>query len=653
MSLQQYVHRELVKYKVTDLEPYINGDVEIANWSNIAIYIDDEHSKFFDIGRFQYARRSYKNEGARMLGHTSKVILSSLVPARKIFVQGMVRWLYETVASGGNKRYLRKRVEVISRFVNYCDENLEESCLSSIEDIKKSYGEYIENLRHQISISKISSVTASSYQGGLRGAVCVAFDIEDMDELNRYAMPIRSTGSSTFSTRRLPDEINYGRTLEICTQLFLQLSDIIISKKPLPHKIEVLEKSYWVMPVEKRIFLAPVYDDGCKWKWYVGAAKWDYDNGRIKTTDEILALLGTDRTIATMKQLNEARCLIRSAEETLKYGNAAFSGVKKRIISLANQCYFFIYMSASGSNLQQAIDLDVDSEVSHNKTPGFKSKKGRANGAEVEYIISNRVSSLHKKYLVLRDVVLTLDPSYSGLFYKVPSISGTKLNLQRISNRTFGALHKKITVGLGIKLDYINAREFRNLKADYMINTHGVAVAAMMMQNKISTVEDTYAQGSDSNVANDIPLVFQRIDDLIDARAKTIESAVGRCKSIGNPSSGHLEPSIEPDCRTAVGCLFCTSYRIVANETDIRKICSALYFIAEIKVVTVSAEHFDEVYGESQNKLEWILDEIKKKNTDLCKLVSEIYADVFDNENLTDYFQRKLDMFFGISGFVS
>lgn len=68
------------------------------------------------------------------------------------------------------------------------------------------------------------------------------------------------------------------------------------------------------------------------------------------------------------------------------------------------------------------------------------------------------------------------------------------------------------------------------------------------------------------------------------------------------------------------------------------------YVIIETKDLAGSAKNFNQLFGPIIQRIEIILEELSKRSPTLSTLVETIRTDVFEQENLSPYWEKKLHM---------
>jgi hypothetical protein len=193
----------------------------------------------------------------------------------------------------------------------------------------------------------------------------------------------------------------------------------------------------------------------------------------------------------------------------------------------------------------------------------------------------------------------------------------------------------------------ITARQWRAYKADYLIKNTDIQTTAALLQNTEKTIIQSYIEGSEAEQDQDFGNYFSYLKNKIHINSdKTYHnsSPAGHCKQVNNPIPDSLTHSFKPDCINPEGCLFCENYAVHADERDIRKLLSIHYLIHESKKIATSEKDYVNTFGEIISKIERILEFISDHSRELEKLICNLKTDVWENENLDPYWERKLYM---------
>ncbi|MBQ0730570.1 MAG: hypothetical protein KBT75_07710, partial [Oleispira antarctica] len=230
MNSDGYVHRKLVRYDFEQTRSLIESDsVEVVNWASFSIVVE-ELNTVLDFGRFMYSERkkTLRAKGAKSLGRTSLVVLTSIKPARKNIVAGLVEWFYGIVSQSGQAT--KSHLEVyglVVNFLDWSDEKAGVDYLSSKSAIRKSYSDYTSYLIERVRVGEIRQNTAARAQGAIVSPMSEIFGFNSESELSVGITNIkRKIGTAVVTAP--PKEADLSAMLKFCDQLFNQLCDFVI-----------------------------------------------------------------------------------------------------------------------------------------------------------------------------------------------------------------------------------------------------------------------------------------------------------------------------------------------------------------------------------------------------------------------------------------
>jgi hypothetical protein len=223
----------------------------------------------------------------------------------------------------------------------------------------------------------------------------------------------------------------------------------------------------------------------------------------------------------------------------------------------------------------------------------------------------------------------------------------TDSQFKKISTKVLNYLHL-FAREIDPTISVITTQQIRAFKQDRLISTTDIKISSEIMQHSPGTALKHYSKGSQLEQNQQLTLFYERLNKRIITTNETLTSVsvlIGHCKSSNRPKPIVTNLNIiEPDCKQPEGCLFCQHYRLHADEQDIRKLASIRYMINESRYNAVSEEHFNRVYGSTLERIESLFDSLRNLSESINELVNKIIDDVDSNENLSTYWQNKLDM---------
>lgn len=210
----------------------------------------------------------------------------------------------------------------------------------------------------------------------------------------------------------------------------------------------------------------------------------------------------------------------------------------------------------------------------------------------------------------------------------------------RMLDQFYSCLNKMIPG----EFEAIKSKQWRVLKQHQIARRGDTVLSSIIMQHSVATALRKYSNGSEHEHQEELGQFFSEVQKTVLVRGAEIVGSeirpAGQCAKPNQPLSIVSDPPISVDCRRADGCLYCASYRIHADELDIRKVFSARYCIQVVAQYATSVEEHDAVHGLVLSRIEKVLDEARLVDPDL---VMRIETEV-DVEGLLDpFWGAKLD----------
>lgn len=341
----------------------------------------------------------------------------------------------------------------------------------------------------------------------------------------------------------------------------------------------------------------------------------------------------------------------------LRQNNREYSNLKTTLAEYASLCFFDLLLSMTGMNQQPALELPwyggwfVQKAKQENRTvtlvmpedqrklekeedPNIylRSIKNRKGYQPVEVTISNRFLPQFKRYLQLREYYLN-GRADTRLF---PISIKTILHRRHSLQTTFPEVPK---------LGALKARA--GVSDSILTSTNDPNVAAQILQNSPKTIIKHYAAGTQKSHIQGVGNFFNVLGNQIKvtrlASANRVETPVGSCENGGvNPDPLPNAP-IKANCTQQEGCFFCKHYCVHADEIDIRKLVSVLYFINRGATRAHDIKFFNETFQLLIVRIKDLLEQIESLSIQKQALVTRIKEEVFTEEALDEYWLEKLN----------
>ena len=351
-------------------------------------------------------------------------------------------------------------------------------------------------------------------------------------------------------------------------------------------------------------------------------------------------------------------------QKTLKSVNQDHSSLKRLLAEYAGLCFLDLLLSMTGMNQQAALSLpwfggylvqksshgdklvvlvsvedQTKFENAKEASVYLRSIKNRKGYQPIEVTISNRFLPQLKRYFLLR-----------AHYLKGKSDS-------RLFPFTFKLIcHKRLYLHSAFpEIPKLGSRQARANLSDAVLNeANNVHVAAQVLQNSPSTVIKHYAAGTQKSHIQGMGGYFNALGDQIKVNQKAaineIETAVGRCGNGGVNPDPLPDAPIESNCTQQEGCFFCKHYLVHADEIDIRKLVSVLYYINKGATRSSDVDYFNSLFELVVQRIKELLGQIESISKEKKRQVSRIKEEIYTEEALDEYWLCKLNRFEALVG---
>ncbi len=313
---------------------------------------------------------------------------------------------------------------------------------------------------------------------------------------------------------------------------------------------------------------------------------------------------------------------------------------------MAYRSVFMLLLASNGSGLDGYEDYSEIpwgnfSKESYAKSYWkFRYQKGRANQKKVEFKLLKSDYPLFERYLKLRKTLINAygknEEDCSLLFF-----SYSKGIFKRFAS------HKNFLKSFP-EVPHITSQIARATKSDVLLHsTNDVRLVAEILQNTPQTVLRSYARGTVRGHVIEVGGFLENLSVVVKQKGRReseIESEVGECEEFEPKAIASTPEKIKPDCRSKEGCLFCEQYRVHADERDVRKLLSYLYFIQEAELTLSQTEQFETYFKPVLERIESILVYIKELSTAHEEMVIKLEEEVLEGGELSEFFERELTL---------
>lgn len=306
------------------------------------------------------------------------------------------------------------------------------------------------------------------------------------------------------------------------------------------------------------------------------------------------------------------------------------------------------YIAASGSNLQQAVDAELDSmDFDHeDKFLRYSGVKNRAKGKIVSPTIAAVYLKFWKLYLELRSYYINRKGVDTNLVFPYFELGSSEAICIHPNYLSTGRIWSNIISKTG--RTPFTARPLRKLKTVLLekVTKGDISLIAEMQGHTIKTAQRSYTSVTLQDAATEISSALTKVYEsaverartrnfidvrLIEARDSDTETPVGDCQSgielQPTRKDGFSELAPEPDCARPETCIFCENHAAHADETDLRKLLSLRFLINELGTIS-NADIWSKNWAPFVERIEEIVTEILTSKPSLKERIALIYEEV-------------------------
>jgi hypothetical protein len=598
----------------------------------------DGHS--LDLGALCFLRR-----GERRRGRNNKILRptpvdpSSLSPERVGSVKRLIKFFSDRLADDGYRpASIIGQFSTLKRFIDWCDSKGHNGALTGGPETYAAYKDFVDYLRESIRNNSMRRAHAWDLQLGVEKILRDFLNVHDLLRgVNRIYHP---KGDDT--PTEPPDETALAKASALSEAVFLGFTDFVVRKLPYPYKLALPlylgweDNWLWIFP-DQQWCVPPTLREK------VSASQrknrnYNYVEGRLITDEEATLIYKTP---------SRGRQELKRATENIARANRESHHHSRIQVAIkAHNAFVNLFMTQTGVTLQIARDLRWSEENEYSVgaiQQGFREIKWRANGKEIHIVLRSQFLPLFRKYLSLRSAMLGkrrfpyLFLTFGVNFNEPPSKMTTG-----VITSVFDTLHR-----IDPSITRITARALRSAKQDFHITRDDPTIAAAILAHSESTARRHYSAGTKSTHYEQITTFLGKVKQAAIHRIVILrrtsnnncrDSDVGGCQKYGSPASLDASAPIRPDCTKPEGCLFCTEYRVHADELDLRKLASCAYVVERTINAPGAGVYFEPVL----ERIREILDEVTSRGRGA--LVTRILHEVNVEGKLSPYWEEKLTL---------
>ena len=527
-------------------------------------------------------------------------------------------------------------LRAVLQFVNWADRQGLHQVLCDEKATAEAVHRYFREKRDQVSLGRLRRNSAAVCQHYLLSMLRELFG---NDDFCANARVLRRKQAASVPTA-VPDAEAQTSLLAWADALFTSINTLVLDFRPYPVHVTTERGEH--------LCLVPHSSGRKKGDDSRGLLGWNLETGEPRTREELTKRMAG---AGSKDPCWSAWSIARLTAKNLAAANAdAQSPIRRSHASIAVSCFAALFLAETGINLAQLVAMKwspgfaaslPDASVARQK---FREVKYRAAGKEVTFTVSLGFMPKLKAYLALREY-LVQDTDCDALFIAVGHYAQLR-RLTGLSTEFLDRLYRRLDT-LGIVLPRVNARQWRAAKQDWAVSNHGPVVAARLMGHSLATALRSYSNGTDAAHKAEMGVFLALVEKTVlkpgNDPAGSIRSAVGVCIEFNKPASIAASVTVQPDCRSTEGCLFCEQYRVHADAADIRKLLSCRHCVRLVSGRADSIEQYNSSFGAVLRRVDFLLDELRKRN---AALVHQIEQDVDIEGNLDAFWSAKLDQLY-------
>lgn len=587
-----------------------------------------------DIGQICYLRRD--SSSSQRSRNTFDILSFSIERTR--VVRLLVTQLSWRMTHGSMRpATISASLRVVLDFVNWADRQGLHQVLCDEKATAEAVHRYFHEKREQVSQGNLNRNSVGHDQ---RNLLSILREFFGDDDFCTDARVLRRQRDASVPTA-VPDSEAQAALLAWADALFTSISTLVLDFKPYPVCVSTTRgESLCLVPHRHHR-----RENNNLHGHLLG---WNLETGKLRRQEEI----ATHMAAAGAKDPRARAWMIASfSTKHLRAANEdARSTIRRSHASIASLCFAALFLAETGVNLAQLLVMKWSPELvtSLQETSvvrqTFRNIKYRAGGKEVSFTVSLGFMPKLRTYMALREY-LVQNADCNALFI----LAGHYAKRQQamgLPAQFLTLLYNRLAT-LGIVLPRITARQWRAAKQDWAVSNHGPVVAARLMGHSLTTALRSYSNGTDAAHKAEMGAFLASVEKTVlktgNDPAGSVRSAVGVCIEFHKPAPIAASVTIQPDCRSTEGCLFCDQYRIHADAADIRKLLSCRHCVRLLSMRADSIEQYDTSFGTVLRRIDFLLDELRKRD---AALVVQIEHDVDIKGELDTFWSVKLDQLY-------
>lgn len=423
--------------------------------------------------------------------------------------------------------------------------------------------------------------------------------------------------------------------LRICEPLFVGLTNLLTQNTELPYKLNVNGDFAWVMPDKKyplitgKILEKPGAHS-------TDSVTIDYSQGGMRSFEDY-------------QGRSEAGCpkyyarAIKSYAKRLSEANSTTDNEYRiRLGRLAHDSFVAMFVLNTGINESplREIPWDPNFQVSKDDEIGMRSIKFRADNKIITVRVKVAFIKHFNKFLELRSY-LCGEIEHPYLFIGFDGNRNTNYRIMDVNS--LRRLHSSLQKLVDPTTPCLSFHNFRDYKDNYTAKNHGHEASRIILGHSERTQRRNYLKSNEYTAVDQIGK-FNKVVNEFFSSPHPCATPVGGCEQEGRPvKNTDSRATSEPNCKNEAGCLNCVYHKVHANQDDAWKLLSFEYVIKQMIQASSSIEHFELIHGPTLQQINELLTRMLAVNPSLGQKLEELRLEVYENNSLTNYWQRYLE----------
>lgn len=581
-----------------------------------------ESDRKLDIGALCYKDKNYQSRLSPKPVDVSSLRQERIEPLRAWCTYSSA-YFYEE----GSGYSLYQAGSELARLCVWCDENGHEDFLVDPAAYKSALDEYTVYLLNNIQSGAHGSFVANRLQS--QAIVCGNVFFPGSPLNFRANLPIIACpGLRERKSTHTPSKEEMAGYLTPCQYIFDGLTDFLVGSKSFPHRIPYMETYALLSPMEFPIVTPTIALQKGKIK---ASIIWNYKTGQVNSLSECISN-SLSSTVGVRSRHDKALKSLEEANLNMRHSKRMF------LAKVCQDAFFALFVANTGMNTSPIRNLLYSDsfEYSRSKNQGFRIVKCRAGGMLQVFEIHNTFIKQFKKFIKLRAYInegINSPYLFIGFKHYIPS-------KDRIAGELIQGHNDRVVYFLDTQFKGLTARELRKYKPVYLLSRgYSIPVVAAAMQHSGKTTISYYSDAEEKVAIEEISAVLTLASEIFDSHHAQ-NSPAGGCNT-GNPSMPVLTPeAYRPDCKSFLGCIFCSEFRVHADEDGIRKLLSMRYIISEYLAACKDIDHFQKIHGEALSRIDKILSRLIEIRPELQDTINNIRKEIQAEFKLHPYWER-------------